>query len=125
MKVSEAAGLHGAVDIKDDISPCGWQICQSNGAASMKKFKKDMCGKHLAEPILIGRPISIHSAGVSGKGNRFYTRWKQNQKTKGHLSPWSESNIYHLPRSPHLLFKKFDKICTYLGLIKTLYWMSN
>jgi hypothetical protein len=36
-------------------------------AANIKNFKKDRCGKYLAAPTLIGRPISIHLTGAVEK----------------------------------------------------------
>jgi hypothetical protein len=40
--------------------------------------------------------------GVSGKGNRFTTRWQQNYKAKGHPSPRSQAYSKHFPSSrPH------------------------
>ncbi len=60
----------------------------------------------LAAPILMVRykgDCHVSStndwAGVSGKGNRIIPRWRPNKKRKGHLSPWSETNIHHLPPS--------------------------
>jgi hypothetical protein len=44
---------------------------------SDKKNKKGCC-KHLAAPTPISRPMTIHSAGVSGKGNRINSRWWPN-----------------------------------------------
>jgi hypothetical protein len=52
---------------------------------------------------LIDRSMTNYRAGVSGKRNRII-RWRPNKKRKGHLSPWPETNIYHLPPSRHLLF---------------------
>ncbi len=50
----------------------------------------------------IGRPMSTHSTGVSGKENRFNTRWWQNSETKGHLSPRSQSfAIFSTPLLSH------------------------
>jgi hypothetical protein len=43
--------------IKDDFSPHGWKICENK---------------------IIGRPMTIDLAGVSGKGKRYNTRWRQN-----------------------------------------------
>jgi hypothetical protein len=37
--------------------------------------------------------------GVSGKENIINPRWRPNKKRNGHLSPRSETNIYHLPAS--------------------------
>jgi hypothetical protein len=45
--------------------------------------------------------MSIHLAGVSGKGNRFNTRWQQNSETKGH--PVTMHGPYHIPIICHLL----------------------
>jgi hypothetical protein len=53
----------------------------------------------LAAPILIDRSLTNYCAGVSGKGNRINPRWWPNKKSNGHLSPWSRTNIYHLPAS--------------------------
>ncbi len=58
----------------------------------------------LAAPSLIDRPMTNYWAGVSGKGNRIIPRWRPYKKRKGHLSPRSETNVYHLPPSRHPLF---------------------
>jgi hypothetical protein len=50
----------------------------------------------LAAPILIDRSMTKYWAGVSGKGNRINPRWRPNKKRNGHLSPRSETNIYHV-----------------------------
>jgi hypothetical protein len=43
------------------------------------KKLKAKCGQQLAAyPFLIGRPSPNNLVGVSGKGNRFSTRWLQN-----------------------------------------------
>jgi hypothetical protein len=39
-----------------------------------KKIEKDRCGKHLVVRTLIGRPMKIGPAAVSGKRKRFDTR---------------------------------------------------
>ncbi len=48
---------------------------------------------------LIDRYMTKYWAGVSGKGNIIIPRWQTNKKRKEHLSPRSETNIYHLPPS--------------------------
>ncbi len=47
--------------------------------ANEKKFKKGQVRQtFIAAPTLIGRPMAIHSAVVSGKGNRINPRWRPN-----------------------------------------------
>jgi hypothetical protein len=41
-------GSQRGLIIKDDISSHGWQIFQNYGAANIKKFKNDRCGKNFA-----------------------------------------------------------------------------
>jgi hypothetical protein len=48
------------------------------GAANIKIFKKEKCGKLFAAPRLLGQMLPIQSAGVSGSGNRFIPRWWPN-----------------------------------------------
>jgi hypothetical protein len=38
----------------------------------------------LAAHPLVGRPWLDNWAGVSGKGNKYNTRWRPKYKTKGH-----------------------------------------
>jgi hypothetical protein len=45
-----------------------------NGAANIKNFKKQWCGKHFAAPILIDRSMTNYWAGVSGNGNRIKSK---------------------------------------------------
>jgi hypothetical protein len=45
-----------------------------NGAANIKNFLKKWCCKHFAAPILIGRSMANHWAGVSGNGNRIKSK---------------------------------------------------
>jgi hypothetical protein len=52
--------------IKDDIHVVG-KPANVMMLQTLKKLKKDRCGKHLAAPTLIVRLRTIHSVGVSGK----------------------------------------------------------
>jgi hypothetical protein len=56
----------------------------NNGAANKKIFLKVKCCQQLAAHPLIGRPLLNNWAGVSGKGNRFKTRWRLNTEANGH-----------------------------------------
>jgi hypothetical protein len=58
-------------------------------------------GRHLG---IIDRSMTNYCAGESGKGNRTIPRWRPNKRRKGHLSPRSETNIYHLSPSRFSLF---------------------
>jgi hypothetical protein len=51
---------------------------------------------HVSSTIPNRQAFTIHLAGVSGKRNRFNTRWRQNSKTNGHLSPRSQAYSEHL-----------------------------
>ncbi len=51
----------------------------------------------IAAPALIDRSMTNYWAGVSRKRNIIIPRWRPNKKRKGHLSPRSETSIYHLP----------------------------
>jgi hypothetical protein len=42
------------------------------------------CCQQLAAHSLIGRPLLNNWAGVSGKGDRFNTRWRLNTETNEH-----------------------------------------
>jgi hypothetical protein len=53
----------------------------------------------IAAPLLINRSMTNYCVGVSGNGNIINPRWRPNKKRNGHLSPWSRTNIYHLPAS--------------------------
>ncbi len=55
---------------------------------------------------------ALDPPGVSGKGNRFNTRWRQNTETNGHQSPRSEANIYHLTpsRPPFFLITPYRTV---------------
>ena len=87
----------------------GWVNLLNNGAANKKIFKKVKCCQQLAAHPLIGRPSLNNWAGVSGKRNKFNTRWRLNTETNGHWSPQSQANIYHLPlsRSPFFLITHY------------------
>jgi hypothetical protein len=61
----------------------------------MVRYKGD-CHVSSTSP---NRQVDDYWAGVSGKGNRSIPRWRPSKKRKGHLSPLSETNIYHLPHS--------------------------
>jgi hypothetical protein len=67
-----------------------------------KKLKKiGVANMYLAAITPIGRPMTIHLSGVRGKGNIINPRWRPNYKTKGHLSPQSETHSYYLPPFRH------------------------
>jgi hypothetical protein len=63
-------------DLLKTTSPSGCQIYKCSGSANIKKLKKEKYGKHLAASTLIGRPMTIHLAGVSG--NIINPRWPPN-----------------------------------------------
>ncbi len=68
-----------------------------------KYFKKwSAANKQLAAHPLIGRPSLNNCAAVSGKGNRFNTRWRwiQRQTDIDHHSPRPISIICHFPDPP-------------------------
>jgi hypothetical protein len=84
------------------------------------------CSVMLAATTLFGRPMTIGSAGVNGKGNNVIKRWRQNQKTKGHRSPWAETNtVPFICRPPNPLVSHWSLTLMYgLSVLPLLLWIK-